>query len=93
VIEEFAESFARPNHAAILAILAEGERTGRLRKVDPRFLVPALLGACMFFFLGSPMLRRLYDIEKLDADLAQQFASQLADLVLHGLAVSRTEAP
>lgn len=91
VIEEFAESFARPNHAAILAILAEGERTGRLRKTDPKFLVPALLGACMLFFLGSPMLRRLYHIEKIDTEIAQKFADQLADLVLNGLAVPRPE--
>jgi len=91
VIEEFAESFARPNHAAIVAVLAEGERTGRLREVDPKFLVPALLGACMLFFLGSPMLRRLYPIEKIDAEIAHEFAGQLADLVLNGLALPRAE--
>ena len=93
IIEEFAESFARPNHAAIVAILAEGQRTGRLREIDPRFLVPALLGACMFFFLSSPMLRRLYGIGQIDAALAQEFADQLADLFLGGLAVPQAATP
>jgi AcrR family transcriptional regulator len=93
VIEEFAESFARPNHAAILAILAEGQRTGGLRDVDAKFLVPALLGACMFFFLGSPMLQRLYGIGRIDPELAAEFAAQLADLVLNGLAVPSEAAP
>jgi TetR/AcrR family transcriptional regulator len=92
VVEEFAERFARPNLAAILEILEAGRRSGRLRTVDPRFLVPAMMGACVFFFLGSPIHRRLYGIDETDAELSREFAEATAELLLHGLAASEGAA-
>ena len=84
-VEEFVERFARPNLSAILELLDEGRRDGSLRDVDPRFAVPSMLGSCVFFFLSSPILTRLYDIEEIDAEITQEFAENTADLILHGI--------
>ena len=83
--DEFVERFARPNLSAILELLDEGRRDGSLRDVDPRFAVPSMLGSCVFFFLSSPILTRLYDIEEIDAEITQEFAENTADLILHGI--------
>ena len=85
VVEEFVERFARPNLTAILELLGEGRRAGSIRDVDPRFLVPSMVGSCVFFFLGSPIVRRLYDIEEIDAEITHEFAEQTAELILHGI--------
>jgi AcrR family transcriptional regulator len=93
VIEEFVENFARPNLAAIRSLLDDGRETGSLREVDPRFLVPAMVGACLFFFLGAPIIRRLYGIEEIGAELAREFAEQTAELILHGITASGGAKP
>jgi AcrR family transcriptional regulator len=93
VIEEFVENFARPNLAAILALLDDGRKSGSFREVDPRFLVPAMVGSCIFFFLGSPINRRLYGLDEIDADLAREFADHTAELLLRGIATPQPEAP
>jgi len=85
VVEEFVERFARPNLAAILELLGDGRRDGSIRDVDPRFMIPSLVGACVFFFLSSPIVRRLYDIDEIDSEITREFASHAAELILHGI--------
>ena len=85
VVEEFVERFARPNLSAILELLEEGQRNHSIREVDPRFMVPSMVGSCVFFFLSSPIIRRLYDIEEIDGEIAQEFAEHTAELILHGI--------
>jgi AcrR family transcriptional regulator len=91
VVEEFVANFARPNLAAMLELLEDGQRSGRFRSVDPRYTIPAMAGACIFFFLSSPVVRRLYEIEPIDAEIARDFADSTAEMILHGI-VGR-EAP
>jgi AcrR family transcriptional regulator len=91
VVEEFVERFARPNLTAILALLDDGRRDGSLRKVDPRFMVPSMIGSCLFFFLSSPIVHRLYDMDEISPEIAQEFAEHTATLILHGIA-TRPEA-
>jgi len=86
VVEEFVDRFARPNLTAILELLEAGRRDGSVREVDPRFLLPSLVGSCVFFFLSSPIVRRLYDIREIDAEITQEFAEHTAELILHGIA-------
>ena len=93
VIEEFVENFARPNLAAIRSLLDDGREMGSLRAADPRFLLPAMVGACTFFFLGAPIIRRLYGIEEIGAELAREFADRTAELILHGIATSGGAKP
>jgi TetR/AcrR family transcriptional regulator len=85
VVEEFVERFARPNLTAILELLEEGRRDGSIREVDPRFMIPSMVGSCVFFFLSSPIVRRLYDIEEINAEITQEFAEHTAELILHGI--------
>ncbi len=89
VIDDFVERFARPNLAAIHALLDDGLASGVLRRVDSRFLVPFMFGSCLFIFLHAPVLRRLYGIDEIDSDLAREFADQFAALVMHGIAAPR----
>jgi TetR/AcrR family transcriptional regulator len=92
VVEEFVDRFARPNLSAILELLGEGRRDGCIREVDPRFLVPSMVGSCVFFFLSSPIVRRLYDIEEIDAEITREFAEHTADLILHGISTQSAPA-
>ena len=89
VIDDFVESFARPNLAAIHSLLDDGLDGGILRRVDSRFLVPFMFGSCVFLFLHAPVLRRLYGIDEIDPDLAREFADRFAELVMHGIAAPR----
>jgi AcrR family transcriptional regulator len=91
VVDRFADQFARPNLAAIAAILQEGRETGALRAVDPRFFVPSAIGATIFFFLGTPIIRRMFGIEHVDPELAEQFARSVAELLLHGISAAAPE--
>jgi TetR/AcrR family transcriptional regulator len=92
VIEEFVEKFARPTVEDVRARLAEGQSTGALRPADLRFAIPALFGACIFFFLGSPLVRRLHGIDEIDDEIADRFAESTAELLLHGFAADRGAA-
>jgi hypothetical protein len=56
-----------------------------MREVDPRFAVPSMVGSCVFFFLSSPIIRRLYDIDEIDAEITREFAENTAELILHGI--------
>ena len=85
VIEEFVASFGRPNLAAMLGLLEAGRESGHFRPVDPKFTIPAMVGACVFFFLSSPLVRSLYGIEPVDAEVAGDFADDAAEMILHGI--------
>jgi AcrR family transcriptional regulator len=92
VIEEFVERFARPNFAAIVALLDDGLRSGEMRPVDPRFMTASMIGSCVYFFLSAPLLRQLFDLDELDTKLTEDFAAHTAELILHGVA-TRQGAP
>jgi hypothetical protein len=91
VIDSFVEGFARPNLAAIRSLLDEGRARGELRDVDPTFLLPAISGICLFFFLGAPIARRLFGTGEITPDLARDFADSAAALVMRGIAAPAGE--
>ncbi len=89
VIDRFARELAAPNLATIRGLLTEGMASGELREVDPTFIVPSLLGACIYFFLAAPLIRRLFGLKKLTPELADAFAESTANLILNGLLADR----
>jgi len=84
-IDHFTREFAAPNLASLGRLLIEGEQNGELRKVDPMLVVPALVGACVYFFLAIPVIRRLFDFRGLTPELVERYADSTADLILQGL--------
>ncbi len=86
VIDDFVERFARRNLETIRGLLEAGRDAGALREVEPMFLVPALFGSCLFFFLAAPIMRRLYEVAEITPELAERFADYVLDVVLHGIA-------
>lgn len=93
VIDDFVERFARHNLDAIRGLLEAGRDTGALREVEPMFLVPALFGSCLFFFLAAPIMRRLYEVAEITPELAERFADYVFDVVLHGIAMRPETSP
>ena len=85
VLDAFAEEFGRPNLAAIASLLSDGLSRGEVRDVDPGFLIPAIAGICIFYFLAAPIQSRLFDDEMLTPERAKRFADSAAELVLHGI--------
>ena len=69
-------------------IVAEGERNGEFRVVDPNFLHLGLIGMCQFFFSRRPMLEELlgYEISAENmATLADSYIDFVADILINGL--------
>lgn len=91
VLDDFVEDYARPNLAVLQGLLESGQRAGRLRDVDPSFLVPQVMGMLVFFFLASPLLNRIFDFDGIDADLARRYADSAAELLLHGVAMPEAQ--
>ncbi len=87
VIDRFARELAAPNLSMIRNLLHEGIAGGELRQVDPKFIVPSMLGICIYFFLAQPLIRRLFGLEKLTPELVHAFGESAAELVLHGIVV------
>ena len=77
----------RRNLETTRGLLEAGRDAGALREVEPMFLVPALFGSCLFFFLAAPILRRLYEGAEITPELAERFADYVLDVVLHGIAM------
>ncbi len=85
VIDDFVTNFASKNLENFAQVLQEGQRLGVFREVNPMFLIPALFGSSLFFFLAEPILKRLYGIPGITPELAQQFAEHQVELLLNGI--------
>jgi len=85
-IDAFVERFGRPNAEALIRLLAAGRARGEIRPVEPMFLLPAMIGMCVFYFLSAPIHQRLFGIERITPELARRFADHTASLLVHGLA-------
>jgi AcrR family transcriptional regulator len=85
VVDTFVDSVARPNALTLAKLLADGYADGELREVEPRFFVPALLGAAVLFFLAQPVTSRVFDIDRVTPELASDFADSVAELILNGI--------
>jgi hypothetical protein len=49
------------------------------------FLIPSMLGACFFYFLGAPIERRVFGVDPLDPERVERFGDSVADLILRGI--------
>ena len=92
VIEDFVERFARRNLEVVRELLESGREAGILRDVEPMFLLPSLLGGCLYFFLAAPLMHRLFGIEEISPELAERFADHAAEVALHGIAARAESA-
>jgi AcrR family transcriptional regulator len=84
-LDEFARDYARPNLEVVRALLEAGAREGSFREQDVETFGPQMIGMVFFFFLGWPLLSRVFDQGELGPELAERYASSAADLVLRGL--------
>ena len=84
--DRFALEYGRPNIESLAQVVRDGVGAGVFREVPPRYLVPAVLGTCIFYFLGAPGLRRMLDFEPLDPQSVDEYAAHASELLLHGFA-------
>lgn len=85
MIDAFVEGYARPNLETMRRLLAEGAASGEIREVDPLLLVPTLLGGCVFFFLASPVIRRLFGLDAITPELAERLVDHTVEVLLRGI--------
>jgi len=91
--DRFAREIGAPNLAALSKVLHDGIASGAFGEQDPRLLAPALLGACVFYFLGAPALRRILGIDPLDPTAVERYAAYVGELLLHGIAIPTGPVP
>ncbi len=85
VTDRFAREVAGPNLTTLLNILADGRAAGVFDDLDDRFAGPTVMGACIFFFLGAPILRRLLGEDLLTPDNVAGYADYAAEVLARGL--------
>ncbi|MDJ0852125.1 MAG: TetR/AcrR family transcriptional regulator [Myxococcota bacterium] len=85
-IQDFVEGYARQNLETIRALLEAGEASGEIRHVDPLYALPSTLGGCIFFFLSAPVVLRLFGLERITPELAQELADHTVRNLFHGIA-------
>jgi AcrR family transcriptional regulator len=83
--ERFMRDFGRPNTQVLGELLSEGVASREFEAVDPRMLVPAMMGAIVFYFLGAPGLRRMLDFDPLDPERIEQYSAFVGELLLNGI--------
>jgi AcrR family transcriptional regulator len=91
MIDAFVEGYARPNLETIRGLLETGAEDGEIRPVDPLYLIPSHLGGCIFFFLASPVIRRLFDLDEITPELGEQLAEHTAGVLFHGISARPPE--
>jgi len=85
MIDTFVAGYARPNLETVSELLEAGAEAGEVRPVEPLFLIPSLLGGCLFFFLASPLIMRLFELDAITPELAEELADNTVDVLLHGI--------
>lgn len=85
MIDAFVAGYARPNMETVRELLEAGAEAGEIRPVEPLFLIPSLLGGCLFFFLSSPLILRLFELDAITPELAEALADNTVDVLLHGI--------
>ena len=93
VTDHFVEKFARPNMNLVMSAIASGVEAGEFREVDPKFFGPNLMGAVLFFFIATPMIRRIFGFEDTSSEAIEQFATQTAELILNGIRAHQEVEP
>ena len=86
--DRFIRVIGRPNIDALKKILTDGVESGAFRPFDPRLLVPALMGSCLFYFLGAPGLRRLMDFEPTDPEMVERYAEFTSEMILGAISAA-----
>ncbi len=92
VIDDFVEGYARTNLETIRGLLEAGEQSGEIRHVEPMYAIPSVLGGCIFFFLSAPLILRLFDLERITPEIAQELADHTVRTFFHGVATRPGEA-
>ena len=91
--DHFVEKFARPNMNLVMSAIASGVEAGEFREVAPKFFGPNLMGAVLFFFIATPMIRRIFGFEDTSSEAIEQFATQTAELILNGIRAHQEVEP
>lgn len=87
VASTIAEQFARPILDAQRAILAEGERLGQFRRVDPEMLYFSLTGACDFIFSSGGAIPALTGDPGVTDDLRKRYIAHVTEVFMAALLI------
>lgn len=80
------EIFVLPMVAAYDAIISQGVREGRFRRVDPAFLYFSLVGSCDIIFQSAVLFGPVLHEKRLNEDLKRRYVEHVRGIVLRGLA-------
>ena len=49
-----------------------------------------MFGACFFYFLGAPALKRILGFDPLDPESVERYAAYVGELLLNGISAKKT---
>lgn len=85
VASTISQQFGRPILDAQRAILAEGERLGRFRPIDPEMLYFSLTGACDFIFSSAGAIPALTGEPGITDALRKRYIAHVTDVFMAAL--------
>lgn len=80
------EAFVVPMAAFHAALLAEGERRGEIRPVDPVLFFFSVVGMAEFVFAARPWMTQGFGIE-IDDGLVERYVAHVVEFVIAGIGV------
>ena len=85
--KQIAEFFVKPFVRLQKQLLAQCEKSGAFRKVDPMYFYGSLLGACDLLFNARFTLRSVFRVPRITEKLRDQYIDHVTEMTLHGLAL------
>ena len=71
--------------AFLIPLIESAAAQGLIRQVDPMQTVISIVGMCVFYFVGKPIIQFVWDGPKDEARFLEERKDAIIDLVLHGL--------
>jgi hypothetical protein len=79
------KKYFAPIQARLVEIIRQGIELGYFRPLDPNLTVISLMGSILWYFIGSPVFRRVPGMENYAEENRANFSLHTWDIIFRGL--------
>lgn len=84
-IERITKNYFEPIFAGVRQLLEKGIADGDFRAVDPMHFIPSMIAVIVFYFSGSPVMRRIFGFNPLAPERIAERRAAVLDFISHAL--------